>query len=148
MDYINAFEISATGMGVEKLRLETVSLNLANVNSTHGPEGTAYKPLRVISGPKVENQFSTILNQFSKSAASAMGVEVKEVRPMELAPKLEHDPNHPHANEDGYVAYPNINPVQEMMTLIEATRAYEANVQALNAAKAMALRALEIGGGK
>lgn len=145
MDYINAFEISAAGMSVEKLRLETVSLNLANVNSTQSG-GATYKPLKVISGPKTEGQFSTLLREFGNTAVQALGVEVKEVRPVDLAPKLEHDPNHPHANEEGFVAYPNINPVQEMMTLIEASRAYEANVQTLNAAKAMALRALEIGG--
>jgi len=143
VDYLAAFEISASGMMVEKTRLDTVALNLANSKSTKTVNGTPFKPLKVLSGPKV-NSFDLYMNQFSQTNVPA-GVQVLDIKEMEVAPKLVYEPGHPDANADGFVAYPNINPVSEMLTMIEATRSYEANVKAFNAAKSMALQALEIG---
>jgi len=144
MDYTSAFAISASGMDVEKSRLETIALNLANVNSTAATDGTLYQPVRLLSGEKSTGSFDVMLNRFAPAQLPA-GVEVRDVAPLSDGPRLVHEPGHPAADEAGFVAYPNVNPVSEMLLLIETTRSYEANVRALNAAKTMALAALEIG---
>ncbi len=144
MDYFSAFDISVSGMEVQKIRLDTVALNLANVNTTRSVSGGPYAPLQVIVGEKTDVSFS---NQLSNQESLFYGgAEVVDIAPVLSDSRLVHDPDHPDANAKGFVAYPNINTVSEMVILMESTRAYEANVRALNAAKTMALRALEIGG--
>jgi flagellar basal-body rod protein FlgC len=142
MDYLSAYAISASGMAVEKMRVDVTALNLANVNSSRGAGGALYQPLTVVSTAK--------LGSFSAALANAgnvtLGAQVAEVRPSSVPPRLVYEPSHPDADNKGFVAYPGINTVHEMVTLISATRAYEANVAALNAAKVMALKAIEIGG--
>jgi len=140
MDYLAAFEISSTGMNIERLRLDTTALNIANAHTTRSADGTLFKPMRVVATPR----FSLI---DTGGAYQAAGVQVAEVKASDQAPRMVFDPGHPDADEKGFVAYPDINPVAETVRLITATRAYEANVRALNAAKTMALKALEIGGG-
>lgn len=142
MDYVSAFNISASGMAVEKTRLEIMAINLANANSSRAKNGEIYKPLKVITAPKSQ-VFESILQNYSNKIPA--GVEVVDIVSSQVNPRLVKDPGHPHADENGFVAYPSVNTVTEMVSLIEATRAYEANVKALNAAKSMALRALEIG---
>lgn len=145
MDYLAAFDISASGMAVEKARLDAISLNLANKNTTRGVNGDVYKPVRVISAVKT-NEFDSYLNSAGQIPQGIpQGVEIVDVQEMNVDPKLVFEPGHPDADEKGFVAYPNIDSVSEMLHLIEATRSYEANVRALNAAKTMAQRALEIG---
>lgn len=144
MDYFAAFDISASGMEVQKARLDTVALNLANVNTTRSASGGPYQPLEVIVGERTHSAFHSLVSGYH---GQYRGAEVLEVVPQGGAPRLVHDPDHPEADDNGNVAYPNINPVSEMVTLMETTRAYEANVRAVNAAKTMALRALDIGGG-
>lgn len=145
MDYISAFEISASGMAVERVRLDATAVNLANVNSTRAVDGTVFRPLRVISGPKINQKFSATMDAFA-ATQSLPGVEVSEVRQLNAPPRLVFEPAHPDADEKGFVAYPSINPVAEMVSLITTMRSYEANVVAMNAAKTMALKTLEIGG--
>ncbi len=144
MDYMAAFAISGSGMSVEKLRLDITALNIANVHSTQGPDGTGYEPLQVISGARQAQLFRSVFA--AESLRLAGGAEVLEVRAAEVAPRLVYEPSHPAADTAGFVAYPGINPVNEMVTLLAAMRAYEANVAAFNAAKTMALKALELGG--
>jgi flagellar basal-body rod protein FlgC len=146
MDYFNIFDISASGMEVQKVRLDTVALNLANVNSTRSAEGGPYKPLEVVVGERLAASFEGLLSD--NSQAYRAGAEVVSIQPQNTEPRLAYEPGHPDANAEGFVAYPNVNPVSEMVKLMEATRAYEANVKAVNAAKTMALRALEIGENK
>jgi flagellar basal-body rod protein FlgC len=144
MDYYSAFEISASGMSLERIRLDTLALNLANANTTRAEGGGTFRPLRVVARAHdavgFEGRIDALLN-----GSYPGGVEVMEIVAQDVEPRLVYDPGHPDADDNGYVAYPNINPVSEMVTLIEAVRGYEANVRALNAAKAMALSALEIG---
>ncbi len=142
MDYFSAFAISASGMSVEKTRLDVVALNLANVHSTRAGAGALYQPLTVISGAK-PGAFAAAL---AGASNAALGARVYEVRPTPAPPRLVHEPGHPDADAKGFVAYPGVNTLNEMVTMIAATRAYEANVAALNAARVMALKALEIGG--
>jgi flagellar basal-body rod protein FlgC len=126
---ISTFSISASGMAAERLRLDTISSNLANINTTRTPEGGPYRRLMTVM----------------ESAPDGRGVRVARIAQDESPPLLVHNPGHPDADADGNVAMPNVNPVLEMVDMISASRAYEANVAAFNAAKAMAVKALEIG---
>jgi flagellar basal-body rod protein FlgC len=140
MDYFSVFDISASGLTVQKLRLDIVALNLANVNTTRGPDGGPFKPMEVIVGQR--KTFDTHLDALQ---TGMRGAEVVEVRPREVEPRLVHDPGHPDADADGFVRLPGINPVAQMVILMAATHAYLANVRAINVGREMALRALEIG---
>lgn len=142
MDYFAAFDISATGLVAEKTKLDVVALNLANANTTKTADGTTYRPLRVITASRSPEAGFKLGADFSEYLS---GVEVTDIQPTNVKPRLVLDPGHPDANEKGFVEYPNINPVSEMVSMIEATRSYEANVRAINAAKSMALSALDIG---
>ena len=135
MNYLQAFAISASGMAVEKARVDITAVNIANAQSTRGIDGTGFRPLRVISAARSAPEFSTLLQ----------GAQVVAVRPVDTPPRLVLEPGHPDADERGFVAYPGINPVTEMVTLMTAVRVYEANVAALNAAKSMALKTLDLG---
>ncbi len=145
MNHLSVFEISASGMAFERLRADTASANLANLHTTRSLQGGPYKPLRAVAGSTFDP--ASFENQLS-AAAVAQGLRTAEVKEMPTPPRMVYEPGHPDANEKGYVAYPNINLVTEMVSLMTATRAFEANVSALNAAKAMALKALEIGGNR
>ncbi len=129
MSVISTFGISASGMTAERLRLDAISSNLANMNTTRTSEGGPYRRLLAVLEPGPEGK----------------GVRVARIVQDESPPLLVHNPGHPDADADGNVAMPNVNPVLEMVDMISATRAYEANVAAFNAAKAMAAKALEIG---
>lgn len=143
MDYFSAFDISASGMIAQKQRLDTVALNLANASTTRSIDGGPYKRLQVVLGERtVPASFDAALAR--EQGLRYAGVEVVQLQPDDTPPRLVYEPGHPDADEKGFVAYPNINPVSEMVMLLEATRNYEANVRALNAAKTMALRALDI----
>ncbi|MFT4826703.1 MAG: flagellar basal-body rod protein FlgC [Halioglobus sp.] len=137
MDYTALFEISGSGMDFQRLRLETIANNLANANTTRGVDGGMYKPLEAVARSG-QQQFDSILK----------GIEDISVVEKNTPPRLVFNPAHPDADAEGYVAMPGINPVDEMLSMMLATRGYEANIRAMNAAKTMALRALEIGGSK
>ncbi len=145
MDYLNAFAISSSGMKVERMRLDVTAMNIANANTTKSVDGKLYSSLRVVASPN--SSFANALEGASIQN-SLSGVSNFSLQPSSAAPKLVHDPAHPQADKDGFVELPNVNPVDEMVNLISATRSYEANIKAFNAAKTMALRALQIGGGK
>jgi flagellar basal-body rod protein FlgC len=145
MDYLAAFAISASGMAVEKLRLDVTAVNLANVNSARATNGALFQPLRVLSGTRADPRFEAIMQSYGVTLG---GAEVTQIVPNSTPPRMVSDPGNPAADDRGFVAYPGINPVAEMTNLIVATRTYEANVLALNAAKTMAQRALDIGATK
>jgi flagellar basal-body rod protein FlgC len=142
MDYNASFQISATGMAVEKLRVDVTAANLANIHSSAAPGDQLYRPMRVISR-EIGLAFA---QQFDSLNAAAGGAEVLGVEPLAVAPRRVYEPGHPHADARGFVAYPGINQTSEMVNLSTALRAYEANVVAMNAAKTMTSRTLEIGG--
>jgi flagellar basal-body rod protein FlgC len=139
MNYLQAYAISGAGMTVEKARVDVIATNLANAHSTRSVDGGVFRPLRVVSQAAAPD-FPGLL------ANALRGPEVVEVRPLETAPRLAYEPGHPDADGRGFVSYPGIQPAAEMILMLTAVRAYEANVAALNAAKSMALRALELGG--
>lgn len=144
MDYFSAFAISASGMSVEKTRVDVTAVNLANIHSTRSATGGVYKPLRVISGERPAAAFSNVL-QGVGDPNGLNGAQVVSIAPLNVEPRIVHEPGHPDADEKGYVRYPRIDQTAEMLTLVTALRAYEANLVAMNAARTMASRALEIG---
>ncbi len=143
MNYLQAFAISASGMAVEKARVDITAVNIANAQSTRGPDGAGFRPLRVISAARTP-EFSALLAG-EQSLRGMQGAQIVGVQPVDTPPRLVLEPGHPDADERGFVAYPGINPVTEMVTLMTAVRVYEANVAALNAARTMALKTLEFG---
>lgn len=143
MDYFAAMDISASGMGAQKFRLDTVALNLANASTTRSLSGGPYRRQHVILGERaLTNTFEATLER--EQSLRFRGVQVVQVQEDDAPPRLALEPGHPDANERGFVEYPNVNPLSEMVVLLEATRLYEANVRAMNAARTMALRALDI----
>jgi flagellar basal-body rod protein FlgC len=145
MDYSQVFEISASGMRVQKTRLEVAAHNLANMHTVQTANGLPFQPLTVVSRSNTvgaaPGKFSTAMD-----AASLLGATVKVVPDGTAQPRLAHEPGHPQADKNGMVKYPGVNHLEQMVTITEALRAYEANIAAMQAAKSMASRALEIGG--
>ena len=146
MDYFTSFEISATGLVAEKMRLEAVALNLANANATFAPGTEPYRPVRVLTRAIAGNDFGRHLDGARHSLPA--GVTTLGLERTALPPRLVYEPKHPDADSKGFVAHANIDPLAEMVTMMSAVRAYEANIKAIGAAKAMAQKALDIGSSK
>lgn len=146
MDYFSSMEISASGMATEKLRLEAVAMNLANAGATAPPGARPYQPLRVVSRPIGGGDFSRHLQgaRALPQAQAGYGV-ISNLQTVDTAPHRVRDPQHPDADAEGFVNQANVDPLAEMVTMMSAVRAYEANLKAINAARAMAQAALDIG---
>jgi flagellar basal-body rod protein FlgC len=144
MDFFDSIKASSSGLSAQRLRMNLISGNLANVNTTRTKGGGPYRRKEAIfAAQPVGASFKKILTDRQKNQLS--GVKVVRIYEDQNPPVMKYDPQHPHANDKGYVAMPNINIMEEMVNMISATRGYEANVTALKAAKDMALKALEIG---
>lgn len=144
-DFLTGMRISSSGMTAQRARMNAISSNIANINTTQTPEGGPYRRKDVVfeSMPEARN-FGEILMK-TDPRSNFERVQVADVLSDKKAPILKYEPDHPDANADGYVAYPNINLMEEMTNMIQASRGYEANVSAIQASKDMALSALEIG---
>lgn len=141
MSISGSLGISASGLTAERLRMDVISNNLANVNTTRTPSGGPYRREHVVLEERYKNDgFGSLLNN-----AMGNGVEVVSVQPDNTPLKKVYDPGNPDAGKDGYVLMPNVEPVMEMVDLISATRAYEAGVSAIDSAKQMQSSALSIG---
>lgn len=144
-EFMSGFRVSSSGMSAQRMRMNTISSNIANVNTTRTPEGGPYRRKDVVFEAMPDSRnFGEILGAGSPKA-NVQRVQVTDVISDTKAPLMKYEPDHPDANEDGYVAYPNVNLMEEMTNMIQATRAYEANVSSLQSAKDMALSSLEIG---
>ncbi len=144
MDFFDAMQASSSGLSAQRLRMNLISGNLANVNTTRTREGGPYRRKEAIFAARpVTESFKKILADRQRKQLSMVAVDriIEDSNPS----VMKYDPQHPDADEKGYVAMPNINVMEEMVNMISATRSYEANVSALKAAKEMASRALEIG---
>ncbi len=137
MKLFDGMTISATGMTAERLRMDLIASNLANMNTTRTADGGPYQRQTAV--------FSEIVNQTRSRVGS--GVQVVGIHHDNSPPQMVHEPSHPDADEQGYVDYPHVNVIHEMVDMMTATRAYEANVTSVNAFKGMFLKALEIGRG-
>ena len=145
MGLFQSFNISASGMTAERFRTDIIAENIANVNTTRTASGEPYRRKIVTFAEKQVTPFSQYYSH-SKNAVVGNGVKVSKVtEDYENDFVMEYDPANPDADENGYVAYPNVNTVTEMTNLIDATRAYEANATAFDASKAMAEKGLQIG---
>jgi flagellar basal-body rod protein FlgC len=140
VDFFTAMEVSASGLAAQRTRMNVASSNLANAQTTKTAEGGPYKRRDVVvNSATVPDMAGTKLGEAVK------GVAVKEIAQDTKPPRMEYDPGHPDADAKGYVAYPNVNPVEEMVDMITASRAYEAGITAMSTAVHMAERALGIG---
>lgn len=145
MDLLSSLRISSSGLAAQRKRMEAHSSNIANAQTTRTAEGGPYRKKEVVFGSEPEREtFSEILE--GELAENAHTVHATEVVHSDKV-IYKHDPTHPDANSEGYVAMPDINPMVEMANMIEAQRAYESNVTAINTTKQMALKTLEIGRG-
>lgn len=145
MGMFQSFDISASGMTAERFRTDIIAENVANVNTTSTEDGTPYRRKIVTFEEKNVTPFSNVLAN-TRQAAVGNGVKVSKVtEDYETDFTKEYDPSNPDADENGYVSYPNVNIVTEMTNLIDASRAYEANVTAFDASKSMAQAGLQIG---
>jgi len=144
-DFFSGLRISGSGMAAQRMRLNTISSNVANINTTQTPEGGPYRRKDVVfeAMPDVKN-FGDIVSS-TGPGANFQRVQVTDIISDRRAPLLKYEPDHTDANSEGYVAYPNINMMEEMTNMIQASRAYEANVAAMQATKDIALSSLEIG---
>jgi flagellar basal-body rod protein FlgC len=150
MGFFDGYNVSSSGMSAQRTRINVVSANIANAKTTHTAEGGPYKKQQVVfedvllaSGKKTNSNEVEAKNN-SNSDISLRGVGVKSIIQSDAKPVMRYEPAHPDANEQGYVAYPDINPVVEMVDLIEATRSYEANVASFNTHKNIDSKTLEI----
>ncbi len=144
MSFMNGMNVSASGMSAQRLRLDIISQNIANVSTTRDENGNVYRRKAVVFSEKDVTPFGDILMKTAGTAGN--GVKVTKItEDTESAMRKVYDPSHPDADEDGYVTYPNVNVVQEMTDMIDASRSYEANVTAFNATKNMAMKGLEVG---
>ena len=161
MAYLSSFDISSYGLSAQRYRMEVISSNIANANTTRTSEGGPYQRQDVVFkaidfnktlNAKIASQNNMLDYEnplddpfLQENANPAiMSVKVDKVVRDESEFKYKYDPSHPDANSEGYVAYPNVNPVIEMSNLVEATRAYQANVSAFQSAKSIAQSAIDI----
>ncbi len=133
MSLFSVFNIASSGMTAQSQRLNTVASNIANAESAAGPDGKAYRAKQVVFSAKPVD------------ATGSTGVKVSAVIDDASPPRKVYDPRHPMADGDGYVAMPNVNPVEEMVNMISASRAYQNNVDTLTAAKTLLQKTLAIG---
>lgn len=142
MDIFTSMQIGASALKANTIRLNTISSNLANIETTSTPEGGPYKRKSVYFQTS-SLSFKEHLDANMNSAVQ--GVKVKEILEDNDLPKKVYKPDHPDADENGYVAMPNVNVLEEMVDMMSATRAYSANTTTIKSAKRMAMKALEIG---
>ena len=140
MDYIKATEISAAAMTAQKARIEAATMNLANLHTSTAPGTAGYRPVTAV----IQSAPNSFAHRFHNGKPVAPKAELTAQPGAQT--RVVYEPGHPHANAQGMVSYPAIDPTQEMMTVMTALRAYEANFTALQVTKALAAKALEIGG--
>lgn len=142
MNFLNTLNIAGSALTAQRLRIDTITQNIANANTTRTENGRPYARKLIVMN---ENPLDFKQELDKKITSQGGGVYVSEVINSEEPFKLVYDPSHPHANAQGYVEMPNVNTAKEQVDLLAATRAYEANITSLNVAKQMIMRSLEIG---
>jgi flagellar basal-body rod protein FlgC len=133
MSMLSIFSVAGSGVSAQSQRLNVVASNMANVDAVAGPDGKAYKSRQVV--------FETV----PMGDQATAGVKVNAITESNAPGKRVHDPNHPSADAEGYVNYSNVNPVEEMVNMISASRSYQNNVEVMNTAKTLLLKTLQMG---
>lgn len=145
MYFFNSMNINASGLTAQRLRMDIISQNIANINTTRTENGQPYRRKTVLFEERnSSSSFGSILKN-NMDQLNGSGVRVSRIVEDNSEFKVVYDPEHPDADENGYVRMPNVNIIEEMVNMISANRSYEANVTAMNTNKNMALKALEIG---
>ena len=150
MGFFDGYDITTSGMSAQRTRINIVSSNIANAQTTHTKDGGPYKKQNVVFEEILLNKAKNTNEQISdnkndlKLTKPIVGVGIKDIVESREDAILRYEPNHPDANKDGYVAYPNINPVIEMTDLIEAMRSYEANLSAFQTQKNMDNKTIDL----
>ena len=137
MSMLRIFDIAGSAVSAQSQRLNVVASNLANADTVAGPDGGAYKARQVV--------FQTALMGQGAQGAAAAGVRVSTIAEDNRPGRRQHDPRHPGADAEGYVTYSNVNPVEEMVNMISASRSYQNNVEVMNTAKNLLLKTLQLG---
>jgi flagellar basal-body rod protein FlgC len=146
MNLFQSLNISASGLSAERLRMDVVSANIANANSTSTAKGGPYRRQVALLAPQDNRaSFKNIFQASLKKEPPSSGVRVAAIVEDPSPFKQVYDPHHPNASTEGYVEYPNVNIMKEIVELITASRSYEANVTALNSTKSIFLKTLDIG---
>ncbi len=146
MSFLNSFDISASGMTAQRQRLDIAAENISNINTTRTESGGPYRRKLVVLQEKPSASFRSVFNSRLRQALSTKGgVQVSEIIEDQRDLNPVYNPEHPDADENGYVMMPNVDLVKETVDGMSATRSYEANITAFNAIKMMAQKALEIG---
>jgi len=144
MSFLDSMNVSATGLRAQKIRMNVIANNIANVDTTRTPEGGPFKRKDVVFVSSDSNDFNLLISN-KKDFTLPKGVQIIDIVNDKNPTKLVYKPGHPDANAEGYVNMPNINPVVEMINMISATRAYEANLSVISSARNMVMRTLDIG---
>ena len=146
MGLFDALSISASGLSAERLRMDVTAENLANAHSTQGPDGQPYRRKSVVLGATGQDGFAGALARAAGqgSGRTAAGVEVVAIVEDDAPGRRVYDPGHPDADQQGYVTMPNVETVTEMVDLISSSRSYEANVTAMQTAKQMFAKTMEL----
>ena len=148
MAFLSSFDICASGLSAQRLRMEIASENISNIDTTRTEAGGAYRRKEVVFESYGTNSFRDALRNAAKGkgiSSTGVGVRVAEIVEDDREMKMVYNPGHPDADESGFVEMPNVDLLKETVDSMSATRSYDANVTALNAIKAMAQKALEIG---
>ena len=145
MSFFNSIDIAGSGLTASRLRMDTISENIANVETTRTEEGGAYRRKVVVYEAVNGDSFKNQLYQRMSVQDNTAGVRVAEIAEDPSDMKMVYDPTHPDANEEGYVEMPNVDQTQEILDLMSASRAYQLNLSAIDITKQMAARAIEIG---
>lgn len=145
MAFLSSLNIGASALTAQRFRMDVISQNMSNMDTTRTENGDPYRRKLVVMEERTSNSFSDILNDNLIGEQPGTGVQISEVIEDETDFKLDYDPTHPDADENGYVRYPNVDTTTEMIDMMSATRSYNANITAINAVKAMATSALDIG---
>jgi len=143
MSMLRIFDVAGSAVSAQSQRLNVVASNLANADTVAGPDGTPYKSRQVVfqtSYMGAKDYIGPVSPQ-----ASAAGVRVSTIAEDNTPGRRVHDPKHPSADADGYVTYSNVNPVEEMVNMISASRSYQNNVEVMNTARSLLLKTLQIG---
>ena len=145
MSLFNVFNVSGSGMNAQNVRLNTTASNLANAQSVSSSIEQTYRARQPVFNVAESRPFENDFYDYYVGKSASAGVEVLGIVESDAPLQTQHNPNHPAANEDGYVFYPNVNVVEEMANMISASRSFQMNVEVMNSAKSMMQRLLALG---
>lgn len=137
MSMLRIFDVASSAISAQSQRLNTVASNLANADTVAGPDGSPYKARQVV--------FETVLMGAAGQRDGSAGVRVSTITENPAEGRRVHDPKHPGADAEGYVTYSNVNPVEEMVNMISASRSYQNNIEVMNTARSLLLKTLQVG---